>query len=162
MPRPPRRSKSRRAGYDDEHVKHLLTGCYLCPGCGFSTGCGREVDIDAMREAWEVLRDTLLPQWIAEHPGTRPYSWWKFDSQEPRQRLDDGPHPFDNPDRQCRVEMMAMNNPTFRDTAYELFYGKPRALIFEDDFVARFEGELAYLDRLNLLTAEERKELFGE
>jgi hypothetical protein len=160
MARVNRRAKKRRDGYDEQHISQLLRGVALSPGCGFRTH-GHESDFDAMREGWEALRDTLLPEFIAEHPGERPYAWWKFDAPEPRQRIDADQHPFDNPDRQCRVELMAIDNPSFRDTAYETFYGRPRALVIEDDFAAKFEGELAYLDRLGLLTAYEKTELYG-
>ena len=34
-----------------------------------------QFDHDAMRRAWDDLRDELLSDWIRERPGTRPYAW---------------------------------------------------------------------------------------
>jgi len=28
---------------------------------------------------WVKHRDALLPAWTQEHPGSRPWAWWKFD-----------------------------------------------------------------------------------
>ena len=30
--------------------------------------------------AWRQHRGALLAEWIAEHPGSRPYSWWMHDA----------------------------------------------------------------------------------
>jgi hypothetical protein len=30
--------------------------------------------------AWEDLRDELLPAWVEERPGSRPWGWWKHDA----------------------------------------------------------------------------------
>jgi hypothetical protein len=166
MPRPARRAKSRRAGYDQHHVNHLLRGVYLHHGCGFATippdANGDCTDFDAMRKAWELMRADLLAKWIREKPGTRPYAWWKFDAPERRQRTDNVVHPFDDRVRRRHVEEVGRKNPVFRRVAYELFYGKPRCLCVKDDFTAQYESETTYLYRLNLLTDAERKELFHE
>lgn len=163
MPRVTRRAKRRSAGYDEHHVGHLLRGVYLCPGHGFATKprdhSGDFTDYDAMRAAWEILRGELLPAWIAEHPGSRPFAWWKFDAPERRQRTDNVVHPFDDRIRRKHVEDAARMNPSFRETAYKLFFGRPCCLCVRDDFEAQYESELQYLDRLGLLTDAERKEL---
>jgi hypothetical protein len=39
---------------------------------------------DECREVWLTIRDELLPQWINEHPGTRPTWWYLFDPECPR------------------------------------------------------------------------------
>ena len=121
MPRVRRRPKRRRIGYTKGQVEHLLSGYQSC-GDDFGREVRGTLDVEAMREAWITLRDELLPQWIAENPGTRPYAWWQFDAPERRQRIgtrrylyplaeidhttpephyefiaDDKPHPFDNP-----------------------------------------------------------------
>jgi hypothetical protein len=159
MPRPPRRSKSRRAGYDDQHISHLLYGVYLCPGHGFATeppGFNKDcTDWPAFREAWEELRHQLLPEFIAEHPGERPYAWWKCDARERRQRTDGIQHPFDNRVRKSHVDEVAKRFPSFHDEAYKLNKGRPNCLCVRDDFEAQYESEEAYLRRLNLLTPEE-------
>jgi hypothetical protein len=161
MPRVNRRPKRRRAGYDEHHIRHMLTGTYICPGLGFATNprgcCGDDTDYKAMREAWELMRGELLAAFIAEHPGQRPFAWWRFDAPERRQRTDGVQHPFDNRLRRQHVD--GSTTKEFRRVAYELFYGRPRALIVRDDFEAKYEGELQYLNRLGLLTDAERKEL---
>ncbi len=43
---------------------------------------------DHARRLWNELRDELLPGWIADHPGTRPWAWWSFDG--PREPLTAG------------------------------------------------------------------------
>lgn len=154
MPRVIRRAKKRSAGYDEDHVRHLLHGVALCPGSGFRT-YGHESDYEAMRVAWGILRDQLLTAWIAEHPGCRPFAWWKFDAVERRQRTNGIPHPFDNQVRRKQVETMARKAPTFEAIAYELYYGRPRALVVRDDFDAHYETEPEYLQRLGLLTESE-------
>jgi hypothetical protein len=45
----------------------------------FSTGYSTQT-------AWERHRDVILPGWIARHPGTRPYCWWRFESGLQRKR----------------------------------------------------------------------------
>jgi hypothetical protein len=163
MPRVSRRSKRRRAGYDQEHINHLLIGVYLCPGHGFATKprdhAGDFTDWDAMRRAWLELRHELLPAFIAEHPFQRPYAWWVFEAPERRRRTDGVVHPFDDRVRRQQVENTARTNPNFRETAYRLYYGRPSCLFMPDDFAAKYESQLEYLQRLNLLTEVERREL---
>ena len=165
MPRVNRKAKRRSAGYTEDHVHHLLHGTYLCPGHAFATNprshSGDYTDFDAMRIGWNILRAELLPRWIAEHPGHRPYAWWVFDAPERRQRTDNVVHPFDDRVRRQHVEDAALRHPEFRQTAYKLFYGKPGCLCVRDDFDAEYESETAYLHRLNLLTDAELAELFS-
>jgi hypothetical protein len=35
-----------------------------------------------IREGWLTVRDGLLEEWIASHPGTRPWAWWQYDAPE--------------------------------------------------------------------------------
>ena len=69
MPRVSRRVKRRSAGYDEEHIRQLLHG-YVLWGPGF--GRGDQIDEAAAKEAWQILREKLLADWIAKHPGQRP------------------------------------------------------------------------------------------
>lgn len=36
----------------------------------------------SLRQCWEACRDEILPEWIAERPGTRPRAWWRWDYPE--------------------------------------------------------------------------------
>ena len=31
-----------------------------------------------LHRVWERVRDEFLPQYIAKHPGERPFCWWRF------------------------------------------------------------------------------------
>jgi hypothetical protein len=147
MPRVRKQSKRRRTTWGHWHVEQLLTGMPFFPEECFGSDCGLDGDVDwaEMQRAWESLRDTLLPQWIRERPGSRPYAWWCFDAPERRRRIDGKPHPFDRPGR----------------TDKRLSFGRPRA-IFVEDAGAEYETERAYLERLDLLTAAEKKVLLDE
>ncbi|MBN2559398.1 MAG: hypothetical protein JXQ75_00510 [Phycisphaerae bacterium] len=117
-------------------------------------------DPDAMRGAWETLRAELLPKWIAAHPGTRPYAWWVFDAPERRRRTDGRPHPFDNIERNTKVNDWRQKYTDVADReAYKLWFGKPGCLMVLDDFHAVYEAEAEYLDRHGLPTEDERAAL---
>lgn len=78
-----RRSRARTT-YSQAVVEHLLTGATK-----------QLVDRDKRfhllfdhRErraaAWAALRGDILPAWVREHPGTRPWAWWLVEAgQEP-------------------------------------------------------------------------------
>lgn len=167
MPRIHRRLKRKSDGYSDEHINHLLKGTYFWPGHAFTkipAGPGRDfTDYEALRGGWEALAGDLLPKFIADNPGHRPYAWWLFDAPERRLRTDGIQHPFDNRVRKQYVENAARTNPDFRVIAYKLYFGRPGCIIgsIKDDFEAKYESELAYLDRLGLLTDAERKAIYG-
>jgi hypothetical protein len=38
----------------------------------------------AAEPLWRDHGEEILAEWVAEHPGTRPWGWWKFDATEPR------------------------------------------------------------------------------
>ncbi|HWL93850.1 MAG TPA: hypothetical protein VNT79_09970, partial [Phycisphaerae bacterium] len=84
------------ANLTDDHAKILLTG----RGDYFNEFGPLDAPetYAAKREAWECLRDELLPKWIEENPGSRPWAWWAFDAPE-RRRCTNQIHPFDDPKR---------------------------------------------------------------
>ena len=41
-------------------------------------------DFERWASVWKFHRRTLLAAWIAEHPGTRPWSWWLAEAPAPR------------------------------------------------------------------------------
>ena len=91
-----------------------------------------------MKAAWWELRDELLSTWIEQHPGTRPYAWWRFESPELRRQMEPGPESIGPPDW--------FGCPSS-------FRGMPHDGMFET------EGE--YLDRLGLLTPGEEPLVLG-
>jgi hypothetical protein len=38
-----------------------------------------EVSDQELEALWRAQRAVLLPQFISDHPGQRPYGWWRFD-----------------------------------------------------------------------------------
>ena len=46
-----------------------------------------EPDEDLARKAWEANEGAILEDWIREHPGTRPFAWWRWSAPEPRRRM---------------------------------------------------------------------------
>lgn len=151
MPRVSRRIIRTKARHDygEEHLLALQTGHDYFHA--FPTPEDR-------RTAWEDLRDEIMGEWIQKHPGTRPWGWWQFEAPEPRRRVDGKPHPFKNPERETKVAAWREVCPEVAAReAHKLFYGKPAVLIVPDDFAAAYEDELAYLRRLKLLTADERR-----
>ena len=149
MPRLRRKAKRRKpTEYTPAHIRHLLSGNDFF-GAGFP-------DNRSMQEGWESLRAEILPEWIRDNPGTRPYSWWLYDSPEPRRRIDGRLHPFDDPERPDRIEIIAGQPgtiPGYAERMAETYYGLP-ACKFPEDF-GDYETEYDYLRRLGLLAANE-------
>ncbi len=86
--------------------------------------------------AWRQHRVRLLLEWIAEHPGTRPFFWWEV--ERPRGHL----------------RRQVYGPPPLMDAL--IYMGYPghwpcKALIFEP--------EVIFLERLNLLTRPEIAQL---
>ena len=155
MPRVLRKSKRRNAGYNDQHLYQLQTGCDLF-GMAFGNecSCGDSFDESAPREAWEIMREKIMADWIREQPGTRPWAWWKFDAPPParRERVDGLPHPHDNKARTLKVA--DSNSETLWKAAYRLWFGLPSAYIMPFDKGLKtemFEPEWSFLQRHNLL-----------
>lgn len=142
MPKVRRRPKARRElDWTPGEREQLLTGRDW--GGGFGRDELGEFDEPPAREAWSELHDELLPLWIYEHPRSRPWAWWRFDTREPRQRIDGKPHPFTNPDRD--------------EASRALWFGAPCIFITLEELShpPEYETEAAYLARLNLLTPTE-------
>src|SRR5262245_24475643 len=134
MPRKRRLAKS-RLGWTDDHRDYLIRG-WTFPDSQLT-------DAEA-RAAWEVLRDGLLPEFIAENPGRRPWAWWAFDAPGPRRRIDGRPHPFKNPERRKHYQRLGFSDAEANDT----HFGLPNSLFPPqvcDDFDAEYESELDYL-----------------
>ena len=134
MPRKVRRRR-RTNKCNEWHLHQLATGLYYVAGIAF------DEDMEAMKEAWEQLREPIMEVWKVEFAGTRPWVWWELDSPERRLRIDGNPHPFDQLERKD----------------FRLSCGKPRMMIGKDDLMAEYEGELEYLLRLGLIEPEEVK-----
>ena len=170
MPRVRRRIKQRK-GYSQTHYDELLKGQGFFDGWSleklkqkaqsakYHNADNAELLVQQvkdvlveMRELWYFEIGTMLPDWIAENPGTRPWAWWKFDAPERRKRIDGPCHPFDNPER---IERVSTNGTELWDNNLSL--GKPSILVVEDCFDAKYETQLDYLKRLDLLIPAEKR-----
>lgn len=58
------------AELSDDQLFELLHGCGL-----LSPFLGRR---DLLQDAWEAHGDRLTREWIADHPGSRPFCWYVF------------------------------------------------------------------------------------
>ena len=93
-------------------------------------------DRAALREAWDDSREWYLARWVQEHPGTRPWAWWRFDATEPRRRYDGAMIP------PKEGRLFGGTVESFRDALYE----KQRHYL--DRIGELTESERAYLLRL--------------
>lgn len=92
---------------------------------------GDAIDDEALRSLWEQYGSEILRDHITNHPGSRPWGWWRWDSPEQRKRVVPGA-PYTHYHRPAS-------------------FGVPKNCDPEE-----FESERAYLARLNLLTPQER------
>jgi hypothetical protein len=66
-------------------TEYLLYGYYTLPGGQRSVRKGLGLLFgEPMPPPWEDVRADLLPDWIRQHPGTRPFAWWRDEAPEPR------------------------------------------------------------------------------
>lgn len=92
-------------------------------------------DDDLMRAVWEDHGREFLEKYVAQHPGRRPFAWWRFEAPEPRRRL----------------------GGTGTPISPQLFFGMPS--VYGEDYDTanppKFESQAAYLRRLHLLRPDE-------
>lgn len=87
MPVKRRIAKRRREELDDCQRAHLLTGWFAVGLSGYLTRYRTREEFAA---AWEQYREELLPEFIAKHPGHRPFAWWLLDHGKERPMNADG------------------------------------------------------------------------
>jgi len=152
----PRATIRARRGYDAQQIAILLGGnsrdCLRVFGDDRRRAVSarvREGECDAphlvarRREAWECLRDELLPDWIVEYPGSRPAAWWEFDSPGRRERIDGEPCPGD-----------VAEYPKYPQ-GYELGVPLQSVFTWPVEREAGYESQRDFLTRHNLLTESE-------
>jgi hypothetical protein len=75
-----RKTKQRQQDFevlDRFQIRHLLEGHPLLFWKGFKT-------IGDFAAAWTFHRDVLLPSFIDQHPGHRPFAWWLLEHRQER------------------------------------------------------------------------------
>lgn len=151
--RPTRQMVAPVAELSDGCREQLLTGHDF-----FGDGYGHDAESDPtamerMRADWQRFRDELLQEWIASHPGSRPFAWWAFDAPARRETSDGSDHPFDRPERRALCAEWHAQYPAIRhDKRFvELFFGVPVICVES----VRYETERQYLVRRGLLTTDE-------
>ena len=84
MPRIRRKALKQRTAYTSAHVFQLVVGHDF-----FRDAFGN--DLDAMREAWPILRDRVMTRHAERQArgggSLRPWAWWKFECPIPVQEL---------------------------------------------------------------------------
>jgi len=141
-----RRSLPRRESFGDltpELLAALETGHDNFGA--LSPARGRRLSADALkvaRAAWQLHRQRILVAWIRKHPGTRPWSWWRWDAP-PRTR-------------RRRIGGTGTALPGTWN-----WYGRPSAYAgdYDGSNPPRFEPEHEFLERHGLLAPRERAAL---
>jgi len=85
MPRKPRKPRVVKQIISSALRSYLETGEYEKDTEGASDVFLIELS-PKLKLAWDSCRDQLMGEWIQRNPCSRPWAFWKFDS-EPRQRL---------------------------------------------------------------------------
>jgi len=122
---------------------------------------------------WAKHKKEIMPGWINEHPGTRPWAWWKFDAPEMRKRLSGNGDPdfehlgvkklfnFGIPTHFMEQWMVDYYNGRLKhvDGGFvkcKWKEGDCDAIAYDPDDPPVYETEYEYLKRLNLLTKSEK------
>src|SRR4030042_2264226 len=75
-----RRSRPMRGTYSEAIIEYLLTGQQPKEEDAWWEIFAFTGEKETVRAAWENLRDELLPAWILDHAGSRPWGWWAYDA----------------------------------------------------------------------------------
>jgi hypothetical protein len=141
------RRRRRPEAFDHHREMHLCRGYSFLAGSGYGASLTDDLSDDhpEMRGDWQEHDHDITQRHIVEFPGTRPWGWWRFDAPERRRRSDGKPHPFDDRGRVERARHAG------RPDRVRLCFGIPASMFTADCFEARYETQLEYLKRLNLL-----------
>lgn len=112
-------------------------------------------------DLWNKHREAILANWVAQHPGTRPSFWWKYDAPCELFPNEDDPagEPWPAPCPRLQVSGTPVEPEPFYCASN---FGIPASSLDDDD-PALFadppvwESQAAYLQRHGLLHAGEAK-----
>ena len=89
------------------------------------------------RDLWAQHEVELLARWVAQHPGSRPWAWWRFSAAEGRRQTSGAP-----------IMRGALHDQVDAE-------GLPQALNYFAHGAVGFESQAACLKRLGLLVEGE-------
>lgn len=158
MPSPRLRTRRRRDRITVEHW--LALGRYPSFGEPWHVELRRapkpldyvEAILADMRRVWGMIGKNLTAHWIRHNPGTRPWAWWMFDAPEKHRRILSG----------AEYEILQSKPESTEEEAVKrmaIDFGLCGVLSVRDMTGPRIvcESEYAYLKRLDLLTAAEKR-----
>ncbi len=111
--------------------------------------------IEEMRDAWDAVRDDVLPAFIEKHPGRRPFAWWLFDHGRERPLYRERLEGFCT-EEQLRREQGRGDSSRFGFLHTQMWGSKGYFQEQEEDYLAR-HGLLGR-DELRLVRAARRAE----
>jgi len=118
MPRRPRRLKKLRVPISEHLKKYLLTGEH--------TNEDFEVflllkDWVKLKAIWNSHREELMPEFIEENPGKRPWAWWRFDAPRCEVKMEAW---FDGTFPETRKRVGGTGTPDYQFSEYVLHFEK--------------------------------------
>jgi hypothetical protein len=159
MPPRLRHVRTRREGLSDELATYLLTGEYASavaapPSLKLFRFAGAVLrgDYATARDVWREHGAELLPEWVDEHPGRRPFAWWLVVAPEPRQIL-------------RGAELVMPPSVLLTESHWRRHFGIPRFVHARPRGyrgLPQVESEAACLARHGLLSSDERRALTAE
>jgi hypothetical protein len=129
------------------HADVLLTGRthIVARASGFYRADAKLI-MPAVEAAWNEVRDEILPRYVLENPGRRPWAWWIFDAPEPTRRLHGGFDAFAKGPRANLIdEILRFGCGWYTSVGIDEMADPPIV-----------ETEAGYLERHGLLTDHER------
>jgi len=114
---------------------------------------------------WRAVKDELLDDFIAEHPGRRPFFWWVVDAPEPRRRTGGKGDLVPAYSHPTNLKFGIFRKGCFVDAELLRAWNKIGCAttrppqVYDADDPPRYESQAAFLDRHGLLTVAERKAL---
>jgi len=121
-------------------------------------------DPQVQQDVWDEHKTAIMKKWIAKSPGTRPWSWWKWEAQEPRKRIGGKGTPAHDtlaygPEWSFGIPVLWNNVKEGKLYKKLGIKTKSRYIAIDEKDLPTYESEAFYLRRLDLLGEAEKKKL---